>query len=80
MGPSHYYNLLIMFSESGLLNAIKNSYPSYNTRFDFFKYVSMIKGTCTVILPTGIGNTQHTTQLESRSNSTQRFSVVFSMC
>lgn len=26
-----------MFSESGIINAVKNSYPSYNTRFDFFK-------------------------------------------
>lgn len=71
-----------MFPESDLLNAIKNSYPSYSIRFDFFffKYVSMIKGTCTIILPTCMGTTQHDTQLESDSNSTQRFPVVFSMC
>lgn len=39
----------------------------------------MIKGTCIVILTTCIGDTQHNTQLESDSISTEILCIVFSM-
>ena len=68
-----------MFSESGLLNAVKNSYPSYNTRF-CFKYVSMIKGTHAQSFYQPIyAKLSLKLKLGSDSNSTQRFSVLFSM-
>lgn len=45
----------------------------------FLKNIRMIKGTCTVILTTCIGDTQHNTQLESDSISTEILCIVFSM-
>lgn len=62
-----------MLSESGLLNAVKNSYPSYNTRVLFcFRVCPCENKVHAVSLPTCMGNSQ----LGSVSDSLHCFQCV----